>query len=43
MKWKADTNAENMGVEEADPRRPYFVVTGKIQELEIDDVMEKLS
>ncbi len=29
MKWKADTNAENMGVEEADPRRPYFVVTGK--------------
>lgn len=22
MKWKADTNAENMGVEEVRPRRP---------------------
>lgn len=29
MKWKADTNAENMGVEEVRPRRPHFVVTGE--------------
>lgn len=29
MKWKTDTNAENMGVEEVKPRRPYFVVTGE--------------
>ena len=26
MKWKADTNAENMGVEEVRPRRPRFVI-----------------
>ena len=27
MKWKADTNAENMGVEGVRARRPHFAVT----------------
>ena len=27
MKWKADTNAENMGVEGVGARHPHFVVT----------------
>ena len=27
MKWEADTNAENMGVEGVGARHPHFVVT----------------
>ena len=29
---EAGTNAKNVGVEETDPRRPHFVVTGKSNE-----------